>query len=130
MVNCSKTKEFLQEWARLCKNNVCGERCSDVTCPIEKVCDGRYSWCYLFIKNYPDDAIEIVQKWSDEHPQETKSDEFLKLHPNAFRVDDNNGNTFVNICPKYIDMAFNCIENHDVDFCYNCKRDYWLSEVK
>ena len=103
----------------------------DVTkCGIYQRSNFGCSTCAGWVRRHAEDAIEIVQKWSDEHPQETKSDEFLKLHPNAFRVDDNNGNTFVNICPKYIDMAFNCIENHDVDFCYNCKRDYWLAEVE
>lgn len=127
MVNCNDFKTFKKEKDRMC--NIVGFHVE--LCPF-MINDSKWD-CYGCNENClakTDFAIETVQKWSDEHPQETKTDEFLKLHPNAFRVDDNNGNTFVNICPKYIDMTFNCIENHDADFCYNCKRDYWLEEVK
>lgn len=127
MADCNDFRTFKKEKGRMCdsfENNM-------ELCPLKIYHSGwsclECDECCLVRIDF---AIEIVQKWSDEHPQGTKSDEFLKLHPNAFRVDDNNGNTFVNICPKYIDMAFNCIENHDVDFCYNCKRDYWLAEVE
>jgi hypothetical protein len=33
--------------------------------------------------HYPEKAIAIVQKWSDEHPRRTYLTEFLKHYPNA-----------------------------------------------
>lgn len=33
-------------------------------------------------------AIEIVQRWSDEHPQKTYLSEFLKHYPNTLPDDD------------------------------------------
>ena len=126
MVDCSKTKEFLQEWERLCKENICGERCGNITCPVEKACDGRYSWCYHFIKNCPVEAIEIIQKWSDENPIVTRQTEFLKLFPNARMRYRDDEILVLDICPAALDGSFNCEE--DV-VCAECQRDYWLKEV-
>ena len=43
--------------------------------------------CFAFEKFYPEKAIEIVQKWSDEHPQKTYLSEFLKAYPNTLLND-------------------------------------------
>lgn len=126
MADCSKTKEFLQEWSRLCKYNICGERCSDVTCPIEKACDGRYSWCYQFMKNCPDEVINLVQKWSDEHPIKTRQTEFLKLFPNSRMRHCDKDYLVLDVCPAALDNRFSCEE--DIT-CVDCQKDYWLSEV-
>ena len=32
---------------------------------------------------YPEKAIEVVQRWSDEHPQKTYLTEFLRNYPDA-----------------------------------------------
>lgn len=125
MVDCSKTKVFLQEWARLCKENICGERCGDVTCPLEKACDGRYSWCYHFIKNCPVEAIEIIQKWSNENPIVTRQTEFLKLFPNA-RILHIRDNEVLDVCPAGLDNSFSCEEE---TLCSDCKYEYWLQVV-
>lgn len=124
MADCSKTTEFLNEWARLCKNNICGEQCSDVMCPIEKACDGRYSWCYHFIKNCPDEVIKIVQEWSDKHPIKTRQAEFLKLFPNVRMRDDC---LVLDICPRELDKHFICKKS---TFCAECQKDYWLKVVE
>ena len=125
MVDCSKTKEFLQEWARLCRENICGERCGNITCPLEKACDGRYSWCYHFIKNCPVEAIEIIQKWSDENPIVTRQTEFLKLFPNA-RILHTHNTEVLDVCPSGLDNSFSC---EDEDLCNDCKYKYWLQVV-
>ena len=124
MADCSKTKEFLQEWARLCKDNICGERCSDVTCPIEKACGGRYSWCYQFMKNCPDEVINLVQNWSDKHPIKTRQVEFLKLFPNARIRDDCFA---LDICPRKLDKYFICKKPI---LCVDCQKDYWFKVVE
>jgi hypothetical protein len=33
--------------------------------------------------HYPKKTVEIIQKWSDEHPPKTYLSEFLKNYPNA-----------------------------------------------
>lgn len=59
MVNCKYTKNFINEWARMCQSCVCG------SCPL-----GIYENCNDFIKRHPSEAIRIVQKWSDENEED------------------------------------------------------------
>lgn len=124
MADCSKTEEFLKEWSRLCKCSICSEQCSDAACLIEKACDGCYSWCYQFIKNCPDEVINFVQKWSDEHPIKTRQGEFLKVFPNARMREDY---LVLDVCPMSLDKHFSC-EKYTT--CNDCLRDYWLKEVE
>lgn len=64
MADCSKTEVFLAETDRMC--NDCDEYLRDNycdLCPIEALCDaGRYRRRKIL-----NEAIEYVQKWSDEH---------------------------------------------------------------
>lgn len=74
-VDCSKTVNFIREKGRMCETY---ELCSS-GCPMntEWTCDTLISKC-------PEIAIEIVQKWSDEHQTKTRLDDMLKKHPKTF----------------------------------------------
>lgn len=74
MADCSKTVEFLREWKWMCEAY---EECE--FCPLNDVTDS--SLCD--VENIPDEAIDIVQKWSDEHPVMTWLDMLKKSFPNA-----------------------------------------------
>lgn len=54
-------------------------------CPLNSSNNGTNGMtsCSDFETFYPEKAIAIVQKWSDEHPQRTYLTEFLKHYPNA-----------------------------------------------
>lgn len=39
--------------------------------------------CFDFQDDHPKQIVEIVEKWSEEHPQETRLSQFLKYYPNA-----------------------------------------------
>ena len=82
-IDCSKTETYFAEKARLTKQNPrsCHELCTD--CPLNSVNNGKELMCTEFEMFYPKEAIEIVQKWSDEHPQKTKKEAFLEAYPNA-----------------------------------------------
>lgn len=70
--DCSKTMDFKHERNRMCDSYV---GCLD-NCPLyEKFC---YSTKYL-----TQEHIDIVQKWSDEHPEKTRNEAFLELFPKA-----------------------------------------------
>ena len=77
MIDCSKTKNYLKERKRMCHKNSC-----DV-CPLSSFSNNTNKICRVFENCYPDKVMEIVQKWSDEHPQKTYLTEFLKSYPNA-----------------------------------------------
>lgn len=89
MIDCSKAKNYLTEWRRMTKQLKCGVcklECAD--CPLGRLNNGVGVHCSDFETLYPEKAIEIVQKWSDEHPRKTYLSEFLKNYPNA-ELDEN-----------------------------------------
>lgn len=77
--DCGKTEMFLSEWKRMCES---AERCS--ACPGS---DNFYPICDTSIRNCSKENInsfiEIVQKWSDEHPEQSIKEKFLEVFPNA-----------------------------------------------
>ena len=72
-MDCSRTIDYLAELERMC--NSYEDEC--VGCPLHECCTGD-AW----VKN-PKQAMEIVQKWSDEHPQKTYAQDFFEKFPNA-----------------------------------------------
>lgn len=89
MIDCSKTEEYFAEKRRMMKiteSGVCKLGCSN--CPLCSKNNNKGLSCTGFEMIYPEKAIEIVQKWSDEHPQRTYLTEFLKHYPNALLKDD------------------------------------------
>lgn len=65
-------------------------------------------------------VVEIVEKWSKEHPKKTRQSVFLKQYPNA-KLSDN----VMEICPTVIDISFSCRLN-----CSTCKQEFWMQEVE
>lgn len=83
MIDCSKTKDYFSEKRRMIKKHkyICNLNCDD--CPLGWSKNGKGISCETLEKSYPEKAIEIVQKWSDKHPQKTYLSELLKAFPNA-----------------------------------------------
>ena len=73
---------------------------------------------------YPEKAIEIVQKWSDEHPVKTLLDDLKEKYPNYHACNKNGAPTF---CPYR--LGYEEKKNCCVLTCKEC----WnrpLNEVK
>ena len=90
MIDCSQTENYFAEKARMTKRSKdkgCDIKCSE--CPLSYTNNGASELtselmsCTTFEMHYPLQAISIVQKWSDEHPQKTYLSELLKNYPNA-----------------------------------------------
>lgn len=115
MIDCSKTQNYFIEKLRMTKrtkNGLCKIKCSN--CPLCSNNNGEGLSCPTFEIYYPEKAIEIVQKWSAEHPRKTYLSEFLKNYPNAQLKDDG---TPVGICPHHLGLINkedcknrNCVE--------------------
>lgn len=73
MIDCSKTENYFIEKLRMTKRTReegCKIKCSE--CPLSCQNNGtsEFTSCITFEMLYPEKAIEIVQRWSDEHPPE------------------------------------------------------------
>ena len=100
--------KYLKEKNRMC--NTFGLSCSG--CPLGNSVED----CDDLQKERPEKAVEIVEKWSAEHPQKTMMSDFFEKHPNAKSRKDGTPNT----CPYklgYEEEA--CCKNHTHD-CKDC----------
>lgn len=91
MIDCSRTENYFAEKQRMTKrrkDGICELRCRD--CPLCSENNGTSESlsCTSFEMHYPEKAVAIIQKWSDEHPPKTYLSEFLKNYPNAPLVHD------------------------------------------
>lgn len=110
MIDCSKTETYLKEKLRMCKSYQKYEDC-------EKCGFGKVSLdCDSFALENPYDAIEIVQKWSDEHPPKTFLDDVLEKFPKAKRE-----TIITDLCPKTLgyEKGFRCDGTEDCEKCWN-----------
>lgn len=114
MIDCTKTEQYFAEKQRMVKlqtSEVCEISCEE--CPLSSMNNGEDIVCSDFETCYPEKAIAIVQKWSDEHPQKTYLSEFLKHYPNAPLDDDGAPKV---VCPSALglmnidDCDDNCIK--------------------
>lgn len=73
--------------------------------------------CFDFQDDHPEQTVEIVEKWSKEHPQETRLSRFLKYYPNA---ELNNDGTPREICAHKLGIREfkGCLTESCVD-CWN-----------
>jgi hypothetical protein len=119
MIDCSKTENYFAEKRRMTKrttkNGLCKLGCSN--CPLCSINNNKGQSCTAFEMLYPEKAIEIVQKWSDEHPQKTYLSELLKNHPNTLLNDDGTP-TF---CPYRLGLmgADDCRKDGNCVKCWN-----------
>lgn len=118
-----KEKATIDDYARMCKSQ---EDCTK--CPMAETIPR----CHLFIEKHPDKANEIILKWCEEHPVETRQDKFLKMFPNAYT--DSDGVIDIAPCTMekgiYAMTAQSCTMSHKYTNCGQCRKEYWLAEVE
>ncbi|MDT4341251.1 hypothetical protein RO624_03850 [Ruminococcus bromii] len=124
MIDCSKTKNYLSEQARMTKSSdvgVCRISCNH--CPLSRFNNGEEMLCTELELTHPEKAIEIVQRWSDKHPQKTYLSELLKHFP---KVELSDKGVPKLICPH--DLGLNEIEDCDGtdNYCAEC----WNQSIK
>ena len=114
MIDCNITKNYFNEKQRMTKKRKlyagiykCELDCSD--CPLSSLNNDATDrmTCGEFETLCPEQAIEVVQRWSDAHPQRTYLSEFLKNYPNAPLDDDGSPK---GVCPHTLGLA-------DIDDC-------------
>ena len=113
--------EFLKVKARMCRAYNCNK------CDLYHAAHMEdHSGCTGFEKEFPEKAVEIVERWARENPAKTRQSEFLKLFPNA-KVSENG---VIAIDPCVIDAKFSCPFNDRLSCCEQCRETYWSEEVE
>ena len=123
MIDCTKTENYFNEKSRMTKrkkNGVCEIKCND--CPLYITNNGMDVLCSDFETIYPEQAIAIVQEWSNAHPPKTYLTELLKNFPNTPLEDDG---TPKGIC--LYELGATSLDNCEVDnACAKC----WNQPIK
>lgn len=124
--------EFLKEKDRMCRTIlIVGGfvgRCDE--CEIGKRRTSGQT-CDKYIVKHPEEAVEIVERWTKNHPKKTRQSEFLKLFPEAPIFE---GVLEIEPC-KLVGSKLNTEECHSYDEfglsgCYECRKKYWNEEVE
>ena len=121
--------EFLKESSRMCEafnDNRKSKDGSNFYCGLRHEADKNGELCDAYIRNHPDKAVAIVEKWAKEHPIKTRQSEFLKMFPDAQIFKG-----ILTINPCAIDSSrFDTEECHAYDDyndgCVACRKNYWL----
>lgn len=107
--------EFVRQRRRMCS---AFELCE--LCPIGGVN------CMICTEDYTEDEdkriIAAVEKWSKEHPKNTRQSEMLKLFPNTIL----DGYGVVDICPQLLGRDRGGCEGEE---CHECRARWWQAEV-
>ena len=114
--------KFMKEKKRMCESySACIE-----ACPLKIPVYENGFTCIRYCFDNPEKAVEIVEKWSADHPVKTRQSEFLKMFPNAKLID----NEIIFMCPNFIDETYRDDKDCLAKKCYVCKKEYWLAEVE
>lgn len=78
--DCSRTEVFLSEWARMCTSYPS----SCINCPMLDSDNGICNISRIYWNDTNISATkDIVQKWSDEHTEQSIKEKFFEVFPNA-----------------------------------------------
>lgn len=111
--------QFIKEKERMCKT--CG---SCILCPAW-MDDG----CIVNVRSgvAPEQQVNTVKVWAEQHPRKTRQDVFLERYPNA-KLDSEG---ILCLCPEYIYAGDVCAKMGNCKmFCYDCRHKFWPQEVK
>lgn len=113
--------KFIQERNRMCEIYT-PKRCEG--CPADSY-GGEGIACITIDKIDADRLVPIVEKWSKENPRKTRQSVFLEQWPEAMRDREN----MLSVCPQYLDRNIKCRRGSN-DNCGDCRREFWMQEVK
>ena len=123
------TVKFIEERNRMCRSfDAACHDAENQRCPASFTVNRNGLFCAVGKESTLDAKyqIDIVEKWSSEHPRKTRQDVFLEQWPNAACIDD-----ILVFCPRCIDTCFSCLidGNNNVD-CATCRHEFWMQVVK
>lgn len=91
-------------------------------CPMCKNNNGTGLGCEDLQYEQPETAVEIVEKWAEENPPQTRQQKLLEVFPSA-RITENG---IIVICPMAMNKRFVC----QLPNCGECREKFWLEEAE
>ena len=109
-IDCSVTVNFLKEWRRYCGGRRCGY------CNLSEHNECGFPACQ--VKDFPERAVDVIQKWSDENPVKTRLDDLLEKYP-KFEVFSETGRPMYK--PRMFGYCTGCstCPNNKAEHCWN-----------
>lgn len=119
--------EYIEERSRMCQSYC--SKCKGCPANFDNMfCCGVAAISKLNAK----EQVAIVEKWSAEHPKKqkkTRQDVFLKQYPGA-NIDEHG---ILWICPMNISTTHRNSDGlcrYQESLCMDCRREFWMEEVK
>ena len=109
--------EYIKERDRMCKAY---ENCSLCPACLDNDCIVTRRSGFA-----PEQQVNTVKVWTEQHPRKTHQSVFLEQYPNA-KLDSEG---ILCLCPGYIYGETVCAKNCNT-LCYDCRHDFWPQEVK
>lgn len=113
--------KFVKEYLRMCTKV---DECED--CPVYKT-----DFCTVPAKERSQESaeeiVELVEEWSAAHQLKTRKSVFLEQYPNA-KVDGDSGVPIVYPCQIKQDIE-GVVYCNSIS-CTDCRREFWMQEVK
>lgn len=122
------TKKFFKDLNRMCETLSDEDKCSNEGCPIYKkyyIPSYNSQSCYHAVCRHSEEIIDIVEQWAKDNPIKTRQSELLKIFPRV-HIDNN----IIDLCPAALDSDFTCKLNTFRISCGECRKKYWLEEIK
>ena len=123
--------EYLKTIKRMCELHkpICWGEDNHTPCELRIKANAKGMSCSDYTTTFSEEAVAIVEKWSKEHPRKTRQSEFLKMFPRASMTADG----IIAFCPDSMDSEFECPRKtrDNIDpICGECRKNYWLEEIK
>lgn len=117
--------KYLKEKARMIgadRDHACNFHCEE--CQLKKENNGTGAFCTVVEIVHPEKTVEIVEKWSKEHPRKTYLEDLMEKYPNVLL---NERGLPVQMCPYGLgykkDPCFDGITGTaicDEQTCFDC----------
>lgn len=108
--------EFLKERMRMCNylsRALEGDFCRN--CGLSRHNNSKKVGCDYFIREYPEQAVEIVEGFSEAHPRKTIFDDFREKYPNFMQEIDGTPRA----CVKYLGYIKACPMSKSCSECWH-----------
>ena len=103
--------KFLKERKRMC--HFSGDT-SCHGCPINT--ERGILQCLQFQDVFPEQTVDIVEKWVKEHPRERRKDDFFEKFPYAKKLSDGT----LEVCAAKVGYLRECPHPNVEDYCKEC----------